>query len=197
MRWLLLVGLVATGCKKKAPEPTGPTPPRSIEHPDLQCASGLIGVGTPPPQGTEIFCARWKPDGSLTKHGAFISWHTPSRRASRGEYLEGKMHGDWVFWHATGSPEKQGAYVTGKQDGPWEFFHSTGAPESKGAYVAGKEHGPWTYWNEDGTRRTEGQWREGKKDGTWTTYNADDKPVSEANYTDGRQTSQRMLSVEQ
>lgn len=196
MRWLVLVGLLA-GCKKKVDAPMGPQPPRSIEHPDLQCADGLIGAGNPPPAGTEVYCARWSPDGSLTKHGAYISWHTPNRRASKGDYLEGKRNGSWVFWHATGSPEKQGSYVLDKMDGDWEFFHTDGTPSARGGYVAGKEHGEWTYWNDDSTRRTEGRWREGLKEGTWVTYNQDDVPVSEANYSNGRQTSQRMLSVGQ
>lgn len=197
MRWLLMVGLVLAACKKKVVEPTGPEPPRSIQHPDLQCQSGTIGAGNPPPAGLMVYCAIWKPDGSLTKHGPAIEWHTPSRRKSKGEFLEGVMTGSWVVWHATGSPAEQGNYVAGSKDGTWESFHSDGTPAAMGDYIGGKEHGKWTYYSEDGKTRTDAQWVEGRREGTWLVYKIDDpEPLRERVYANGRLISQRVLRLE-
>lgn len=192
MRWMLLaVALVA--CKKQVVEqkPTGPV---GIQHPDLDCPTGTIGMGEPPPNGREIYCARVDPyTNTVTRQGPAITWHSPTRRASRGTYSEGRKNGPWTYWSPAGSPEKQGSYAGDKMDGLWVTFHGNGEKASEGTYVSGREEGRWTFWAEDGSSRSTGSYEIGQRVGTWTDFDADDKPLRERTYRNGRLVTQREL----
>jgi len=195
MRWtaLLLLSLTVLGCKKNAID-TGPRGPVGITHPDLPCAEGTIGLGTPPPEGLEIHCARVHPDGKIIWQGPAIEWHSPSRKKAQGSYVDGKKSGPWQMWHPNNSIMEQGSYIAGNKEGPWVAFHSNGERASEGEYIAGYKVGPWVFWSEDGLTRTEGSFDNyGKRTGIWVDHGADDTPLRERKYRDGRLIFQREI----
>jgi hypothetical protein len=190
MRWTLCATLFLIACKK-APIDSGPTGPVGINHPDLACAEGTIGLGAAPPDGMEVYCARVFEDGRIVRQGPSIQWHSASRRAGTGVWLDGKRSGAWQTWHANGAAHEQGTYIGGMKEGPWIAFHTNSERASEGEFVGGKENGAWTFWSEDGLTRTEGVYNLGNREGKWIDYGPDDKPVRERNYRNGRLINQR------
>lgn len=195
MRWMLLVAVIGlAGCKKQVVD-NGPKQPVGINHPDLDCPPGSIGLGAAPPNGLEIYCARVDPyTNAVTRQGPAITWHSATRRASTGAYSEGKKNGQWVYWAPTGTPEAQGSYSGDKKDGLWTTFHPTGEKASEGSYVGGREEGRWTFWAEDGLSRSEGMYEYGGRVGKWIDFDADGKPVRERTYRNGRLVTQREMT---
>ncbi|MEZ4320151.1 MAG: hypothetical protein R3F61_21910 [Myxococcota bacterium] len=182
---------LAAGCKKPAVD-TGPKGPVGITHPELPCAEGTIGLGAPPPEGNEIYCARVYPDGKITRQGPAIEWYSASRKKAQGAYMEDKKSGPWQVWHPNGAVQEQGSYVAGNKEGPWVAFHANGERASEGEFIGGNEAGTWTFWSEDGLTRTEGKYDNfGQRTGTWVDHSADDKPLRERNYRNGRLINQR------
>lgn len=193
MRWMLVLAVAVSGCKKQVVD-TGPAGPVGINHPDLDCPTGTIGMGAPPPNGREIHCARVDPyTSTATRQGPAIGWHSPTRRAFTGSYVDGRKNGAWVYWSPAGTPEKQGNYVNDKQDGLWLTFHPNGEKASEGTFVSGREEGRWTFWSEDGLTRSTGSYELGGRVGTWMDYGPDDEPTRERTYRRGRLVTQREL----
>lgn len=193
MRWIPAVSLLilAVACKKAAVD-TGPQMPVGIQHPDLPCTNGTIGMGEPPPAGTEIYCARVYPDGRIQRQGPAIMWHSPSRRKAQGAFLDDRKSGAWQMWHPNGAVAGQGSFVADNKEGAWVEFHGNGERASEGDYVGGKETGKWMYWSEDGLTRTEGKYDAyGKRQDSWIDYGADDQPIRERIYRNGRLVNQR------
>ncbi len=187
----LLVALAVVGCKK-APVDTGPAQPVGIQHPELPCAEGTIGLGAPPPEGNEIYCARVFPDGTTTRQGPAIEWHSATRKKAQGTYMADRKSGPWQMWHPNGAVEAQGSFVAGKKEGRWVTFHTNGERASEGEFIADQPIGMWTYWSDDGLTRTEGKYDNyGNREGKWIDYGADDTPLRERNYRNGRLTNQR------
>ncbi len=195
MRWMLIAAIIGlSGCKKRV-DPSPAQGPVGIDHPDLDCPTGTIGLGEPPPDGTMIYCAKVDPyTQAITKHGPSITWHSPTRRAATGAYANGKKSGPWTYWSPTGALDRKGSYANGKKDGLWVSFHPNGQKKSEGTYVADREEGTWTFWSEDGTTRTEGKFAFGKRVGVWIDYDADGKPLRERTYRNGRLAAQRELA---
>ena len=187
---LLLVTVVA--CKKK------PIVEEVVEeisiYPELGCLEGTKAVGTPPPMGTEVWCATTQ-EGNSYRNGAAIEWYNNEQRKSAGSYENGMKSGQWEFWYPHGVPQEQGTFVRGVKDGYWTEFNPSGGRSSEGQMVAGKEHGKWIYWQDDGSR-TEGEWVLGQKTGKWIDFGTDDKPMRERIYRNGRMLSQRELGTE-
>ncbi|MCB9675356.1 MAG: hypothetical protein H6737_09585 [Alphaproteobacteria bacterium] len=182
---------LAPACKKAAID-TGPKAPVGISHPDLPCSEGTIGLGTPPPDGLEIYCALWFPDGKVVRMGPAIEWHSAARKKAQGSYADDKRTGPWQYWHPNGVIAEQGSFIAGNKEGPWVAFHENGERASEGEFIGGKEVGAWTFWSEDGLTRTEGKYDSyGLREGTWVDHSADDKPLRERKYRNGRLINQR------
>jgi hypothetical protein len=179
------------GCPPKAP-PEAPTAQQPV-YADIACPPGTLVAGQAPPLGQEVWCQRPNPDGTFTKVGPSITWHSNGRKASEGAFREGKKDGPWLFWYPTGTPERQGTYAFGVPEGVWTSYHPNGERASEGQMVDGEEHARWTYWNAETLTRVEGEYVLGERDGTWMDFGPDDRPIRERTYRSGRLVSQREL----
>lgn len=162
-------------------------------HPDLQCPPGSMGVGTPPPEGTEVWCEVRLTNGTLVREGPSIQWYANGRKRSEGAYVVDQRHGPWLYWFPTGGPEAQGTYASGVKEGTWTTYAAGGSRASEGQFVGGREHGIWTFWDESGERRTEGEFVLGARTGRWLDHGPDGTAVRERIYREGRLVSQREL----
>lgn len=102
----LAFGLLAA-CDKEAPPPEPPATAVEGDAPvdvtakedvswwetETACPEGTTLKGTPPPDGTEVYCAR----DDETKHGRSTKWDDTGTIVEEGEYAEGAQEGLWHF----------------------------------------------------------------------------------------------------
>jgi hypothetical protein len=103
-------------------------------------------VGTPPPRGNEVWCAR--PDGA--KHGRATKYGKLGNVVAEGEHRDGHKHGTFTTYHQNGHKATQVEFVDGLENGPVTMWHRNGQKALEGTFEQGKGSGPWTKWDEEG-----------------------------------------------
>ena len=110
------------------------------------CPKGAALRGSPPPDGTEIWCAL--PDGR--KHGRASKWSKLGNKLAEGEHREGVKHGRFTGYHRNGQASMTVTFVDGKEHGKVTTWHANGHKALVGEYRDGKGYGPWTKWDAKG-----------------------------------------------
>lgn len=107
---------------------------RLTASPYMTCPPGAFIVGQEPPFGFEQYCAVDDPRLRFIRHGPYLGWYGKNRKASSGEYRDGRRHGKWTFWHANGRKRLEAHYLDGKKHGRWVFWDEDGIVTKEAEY---------------------------------------------------------------
>jgi hypothetical protein len=162
--FIALIGLgdFAIGCNP-ANSPKAAAVPKS-------CPEGAELMGSPPPNGTEIWCEKYV-GGIPVKDGAYVVYNLNGSRMIDGYYRDGKQSGEWTMWHGNGQRASVDHYTDGVQNGMHTSWYPNGAKAIEGAYRDGKREGVWHRWDPNGFKE-------------WTDVYKDDEKVT-GDVTDG------------
>jgi len=149
------VGLLAAGCKPSAKKSTNVA---------RSCPDGAELKGSPPPEGTEIWCEK-EVGGVPVKEGIFIVYNLNGDRMIEGNYHDGKQTGEWTMRYNNGQRASVDHYTNGVQDGEHISWYANGSKAIEGQYRDGKREGAWRRWDPNGLR-------------AWTDIYKDDLKVS-------------------
>jgi hypothetical protein len=139
--WLILLGLTLTGCRF--------TDANKVAAVPTSCPDGAELKGSPPPEGTEIWCEK-NVGGVPVKDGVFVVYNLSGARMIEGYYHDGKQSGEWTMWHANGQRSSVDHYTDGVQNGMHTSWYSNGAKAIEGEYRGGKREGVWHRWDPNG-----------------------------------------------
>jgi hypothetical protein len=162
---LISFGLALTGCKLADTHKVAAVP--------KSCPDGAELKGSPPPDGTEIWCEK-EVGGVPVKDGAFVVYNLNGARMIDGYYHDGKQSGEWTMWHANGQRSSVDHYSDGVQNGKHTSWYSNGSKAIEGEYHNGKREGVWHRWDPNGFK----QWTEVYKDDEKISRDVTDGPRS-------------------
>lgn len=149
---LILLSLVTAGCKTTASKKAAVVP--------RSCPKGAVLKGSPPPEGTEIWCEK-NVAGVPVKDGVFVVYNVDGDRMLEGYYDNGKQTGEWTMWYDNGQRASIDHYKDGLQNGLHISWYANGAKAIEGNYREGQREGIWHRWDPNGLR----VWTDLYKDG--------------------------------
>lgn len=189
----LMLSLVLTlaGCQKVGSGVEAITITREI-YPGFTCPGDARGVGSPPPDGTQIWCSLLLPNGTYVRQGPSLSFFANGTIKDKGNYEHDQRQGPWVFFDPEGNKAAEGEFRLNKEEGIWRYYYPNGDVREEGPMVAGGRHGTWSYWSPSRIRN-EGTWVNGERDGLWIELDESGRPIREREYRRGRLTNQREL----
>jgi hypothetical protein len=136
------VALSAAGCKASA---------KKSARVARSCPDGAELKGSPPPEGTEIWCEK-DVGGVPVKDGIFVVYNLNGDRMIEGYYHDGKQTGEWTMWYNNGQRASLDHYTNGVQDGEHVSWYANGSKAIEGRYRDGKREGEWRRWDPNGLR---------------------------------------------
>ncbi|MCC6953819.1 MAG: hypothetical protein IT290_06850, partial [Deltaproteobacteria bacterium] len=177
----------------------------------FRCPAGTEVVGSPPPDGTELFCAKGQ-KGATIKHGPYRSWYERGgAKKIEGNFTNGEKDGLFTTWYDRAGKMRREVFMKGYRHGKAEMWYKNGQPRLSEEFENGKKHGTRRGWYKDGNPsyhievshgRNVGafqQWyrqnkrkiagffdTESKKTGIWTIWDKQGQRVSEGPYVAGK-----------
>lgn len=140
----VLLGLAPAGCKL--------TDANKVAAVPKSCPEGAELKGSPPPEGTEIWCEK-EVGGVPVKDGVFVVYNLNGSRMIEGNYHDGKQSGEWTMWYNNGQRASVDHYTDGVQNGMHISWYSNGSKAIEGEYRDGKREGVWHKWDPNGFRQ--------------------------------------------
>jgi len=126
------------------------------------CPPGTKLMGEPPPDGSEVFCAKMV-DGKPVKEGRFTLYSPEGSKMMEGVYHDGKQDGEWTLWYDNGQKASIDHYKNGIQDGAHTGWYTNGKISAMGQFKDGKRDGKWKRWDPNGFKNWEEVYKDDKR----------------------------------
>lgn len=159
------------------------------------------------------FYSNPRSDDDKLRNGVFVYYNDSRKKASEGEYKNGRKEKQWTYYYEDGSVTSVVNYKDYKLDGPAKYYDSaTGKKTSEGRFVNALRVGEWRFYylNDslfqiinyksdtlDGVYQkfdsltgklvADGAFVKDKRNGVWKVNRADGRPVSTITYVDGKE----------